>query len=216
MNAKTIKQLTKIAQERQVKDDPTHDFEHIKRVTNMAIKIAGTVGADLDVVIPAALFHDTVVYPKDSPQSAHEANESAEVAGELLRHIKSFPVDKIELVKTCISECSFTKGIMPGLLESKVLQDADMLESVGAVAVMRVFSAGGKMNRGFYLPTKTLQEKYEKEARTGVGMFYRRLFVIESRMHTALGKRLAKKRTIFLRTFLAQFTTELQEAGIIT
>lgn len=215
MNPKIIKQLHKIAEERQHKTDPSHDFEHVYRVYLMSMKIAKSVNADLDVVIPAALFHDTVVYRKDSPESLNEANESAEVAGGILNSIKEYPKEKIDDVKTCIRECSFTKGIKAELLESKVLQDADLLESVGALSIMRTFSSCGHMNRPFYNKKHPFQEKFEKNFPSGIGLFYRRLLVVEPRLHTKMAKKIGKQRTLFLKKFLLQVEKELKESGLI-
>jgi uncharacterized protein len=152
MNNELKDNLIKIAEERQIKDDPSHDFQHIIRVTNLATKIAESVGADLDIVIPAALFHDTVVYKKNSPESKNEAHESAEVAAVVLSSIEEYPKEKIAKVQTCIKECSFSKGINPESLESKVLQDADRLEATGAISIMRTFASNGHMNTPFYDP----------------------------------------------------------------
>jgi uncharacterized protein len=215
MTPKLIKQLRTIAEERQMKDDPSHDFGHVHRVFLMATKIGESVNADLDVVLPAALFHDTVVYKKDSPQSLNEANESAEVAGEILSTVKGFPKEKIENVKTCIRECSFTKGITAKLLESQVLQDADLLESVGAISIMRTFSSCGHMNRAFYNKKHPFYEKHEKDFPSGIGLFYRRLLAVEPRLHTKLAKKIGKQRTLFLKKFLNQFEKELKESGVI-
>jgi len=215
MNPKTVKKLKSIAQDRQTKEDPSHDFEHVKRVLDMAIKIGKSEKADLDVIIPAALFHDTVVYRKDSHQSKNETDESAEVAGIILKKIKNYPKEKIEDVKTCIRQCSFTKAIVPNLLESKVLQDADLLESTGALSIIRTFSSCGHMNRAFYNHQHPLSKKYERSFHSGVGLFYRRLLIAHKRLHSKLAKRIAIKRTAFLKTFLNQLKTELQESKII-
>jgi uncharacterized protein len=215
MNSKILKELKSIAEDKQIKGDPSHDFEHVRRVFNLALKIGKNVGADLDVVIPSALFHDTVVYRKDSKQSRNEANESAEVAGRILEKIKGYPKEKIDDVKTCIRQCSFTKGIVPDLLESKVLQDADLLESTGAISIARTFSSCGQMNRSFYNPRNPLKEKDERDFPSGVGLFYRRLLIAEKRLHSKLAKRIAKRRTAFIKKFLAQLEAELIESGII-
>ena len=110
------KKLIEIAREKQVKNDPSHDFQHILRVFNLAKKIGRSVKADLDIVVPAALFHDIVVYRKDHPNSKNETDESAEVAEKILSNVKNYPKEKIASVKTCIKQCSFTKGIVPDLL----------------------------------------------------------------------------------------------------
>lgn len=212
---KTLDDLKSLARDQQTKNDPSHDFEHVTRVMNMAIRIAKSVNADLDIVIPAALFQDTVVYRKDSPESRNECDESAEFAAKILEQTDGYPKEKIEAVKTCIRQCSFTKGIVPELLESKVLQDADMLEATGAISVLRTFSSCGQMNRPFYNRENPLSEEHEKDYASGVGLFYRRLLVVEKRLHTDLAKKIAKKRTEFLRQFLEQLKDELKEAEII-
>lgn len=215
MNKKLIKQLEEISESRQTKTDPSHDFQHIRRVTNLAIKIGKSVKADMDVVIPAALFHDTVIYRKDDPKSKNETDESAEITGNILNEIKEFPKDKIDRIKACIKECSFTKAPVPSSLESKVLQDADKLESTGAVSIMRTFSSGGLMQRGFYNPEDPFCKKGLDDTKmSGIWLFYKRLLVVEKRMHTPLAKKLAKRRTKFLKDFLNEFKKELVESDI--
>ncbi len=214
---KSLKEkLIKIAKEKQTKDDPSHDFQHILRVTNLAEKIAQEENADIEIVIPAALFHDSVVYPKNSPQSKNETEESAEYAEQVLKNFNEYPQSKIEKVKTCIRQCSFSKGIIPDLLEAKILQDADRLEATGAISIMRTFSSGGQMNHPFYLPEDPFYEKTELiPFSSGVELFYKRLLVVEKGMHTKLAKSIARRRTKFLEDFLAELKLELEESGII-
>jgi uncharacterized protein len=216
MNIALKNKLIKIAEERQVKDDPSHDFQHIVRVLNLAIKIGESVNADLDIIIPAALFHDTVVYKKNSAQSKNEAYESAEIAAEILNSIKDFSKEKTEKVKTCIKECSFSKGIKPESLESKVLQDADRLEATGAISIMRTFASTGHMNTPFYATEDPFCEKGAVNFRSGVDLFYNRLLIVEKTMHTDVAKKMARKRTEFLEKFLTQLREELVESEIIT
>lgn len=215
MSPELKQKLFEISESRQTKDDPSHDFQHIKRVTNMAIKIAESVGADLDIVIPAALFHDTIVYQKDTQQSKGEAQESAEIAESILNVIPDYPKQKIPAVKKCINECSFSKGIMPDTLESKVLQDADRLEATGAISIMRTFASSGQMKRPFYNTEDPFCENGANDFRAGIDLFYKRLLVVEKTMHTNLAKKVARKRTKFLEDFLVQFRDELVESGII-
>ena len=104
MNKLLEEKLINLAKERQVKDDPSHDFEHIRRVFSLAKKIGENESVDLDIVIPAALFHDTVVYRKDSPESKNETEESAIATGEILQNLEEYPHDKIPHVQACIRE----------------------------------------------------------------------------------------------------------------
>lgn len=215
MNNNLKKQLIEIAREKQTKNDPSHDFQHVIRVLNLALLIGKKGMADLDILIPAALFHDVVVYRKDHPNSKNETDESAEIAKQVLEKMKNYPKEKINKVVTCIKQCSFSKGIIPDLLESKILQDADRLEATGAISIMRTFSSGGQMNRQFYDPDDPFCQKGAVAFRSNLDLFYKRLLVVEKGMYTNLAKRMAKRRTVFLKTFLKELKMELKESGII-
>lgn len=198
----------------QIKTDPSHDWQHILRVTNLAEMIGSREKADLDILIPAALFHDIIVYPKNSPKSKLSSSESAAVATKVLNRLK-YPKAKIAKVADCISECSFSKGLKPSSLESKILQDADRLEATGAISIMRTFSTGGQMNRQFYDPTNPFNKSGVMQEPSGVRLFYQRLLVVEKTMNTATAKKIAKRRTKFLKDFLYEFKLELKESKII-
>lgn len=207
--------LIKIAREKQTKSDPSHDFQHIIRVLSLALEIGRNEGADPDILIPAALFHDIIVYRKDHPKSKNETDESALFAKKILRGLKDYPSAKINTVMTCIKQCSFSKGVQPDILEAKILQDADRLEATGAISIMRTFSSGGQMNRPFYDPADPFCQKGEVPFRSNLDLFYRRLLVVEKGMHTKLAKKIAKRRTLFLKEFLRELKQELIETKII-
>jgi uncharacterized protein len=208
MNNKLKNKLIKIAQEKISNDDASHDLEHALRVLANAERIAKEEKADLDIIVPAALFHDLIVYPKNHPE---KQEESAELAAKILDKITEFPKKKIEKIKICILECSFSKGIVPKLLESKILQDADGLEATGAISIMRTFSSTGQLKRPFYHPKDPFCDKREPESSCfALDLFYTRLLKVEARMHTKKAKEIAKRRTVFLRQFLKELELELQ------
>ncbi len=210
------KKLISIVRSKQTNKDPSHDFNHVFRVFNLAVKIGKKENADLDIIIPAALFHDIIIYPKNTLSSKNETNESAKFATDILENLKDYPKNKIEKVSICIKQCSFSKGIKPDLLESKILQDADMLESTGAILIMRTSSSGGQMNRQFYYPTDPFCKNGTIVGRSNLDLFYGRLLIVEKRMHTKFAKQLVKRRTLFIRKFLHELKSELKEANIIT
>lgn len=207
--------LILIARKYANKNDPSHDINHFLRVLALVEKIGKRERADMDILVPAALFHDVIVYKKNSRKSKNAAEESASLVKKILSKTKSYPQEKIEKVQTCIRECSFSKGIMPELLESKILQDADRLEATGAIAIMRTFSSGGQMNRQFYAPEDPFCKNGTIRFRSGIDLFYERLLIVERGMHTKDAKRMARGRTQFLRDFLKQFRVELQESGVL-
>ena len=204
-----IQKLIKKARERISKQDSSHDFGHALRVLANAEYIASIEGGDLEVIIPAALFHDVVIYPKNDPLSKLAATESAQVAKEILETL-DYPSEKIPLVMQAIEEHSYSNGIQPALLESRIIQDADRLEITGAIAIMRTFSSTGQMQRRFYdLEDPFCKQRLPGSKVSAIDFFYTRLMKVN--FHTSAAKRLAKKRTPFLHQFLKQLQKELTE-----
>ncbi len=215
MDKEIEKQLLKIAEKYQTRTDPSHDFNHVLRVLNLAKLIGEQENADFDIFIPAAIFHDIIIYRKDDPKSRYETDESATFAENILKDIKLYPQHKIKLVADCIKQCSFSKGIKATSLESKILQDADRLEATGAISIMRTFSSGGQMNRHFYNPENPFNKQNNTAKETNLDLFFNRLLIVEKRMNTKIAKNIAKGRTNFVNQFLKQLKTELKESSII-
>lgn len=210
MNAVLRSELIEIARERIPGLDVSHDFEHALRVLSNAERIAQKEGGDLDVLVPAALFHDLVVYQKDHPDTHKSQAESAAAAEKILSSLNGFTKEKIGKVKAGILECSFSKGLPPSSLESKILQDADGLEATGAISVMRTYSSTGQMKRPFYHPDDPFCEKREPHAPDfALDLFFERLLKVADRMHTETAKKIAERRTAFLKEFLSELKLEL-------
>jgi len=202
--------LVALASDKIMNKDTSHDFRHALRVLANAEMIAGYEKADMDIVVPAALFHDMVVYPKNSPKSKKSADESAEKAQKILTKINSFPREKIKDVCDAIRTCSFSKGIVPSTIEAKILQDADGLEATGAVSVMRTFSSTGQMKRLFYaLEDPFCRKRKPDDLKYAIDLFYTRLLKVAGRMHTKSARKIAERRTVFLREFLKEIRLEL-------
>ena len=173
--------------------------------------IAKEEHGDLDIIIPAALFHDLIVYPKDHINSYKSQKESANGAEKILYNINYYSKEKIDKIKTCIMECSFNKGIVPEMLESKILQDADGLEATGAISIMRTYSSTGQMKRPFYNSEDPFCKNRTPETTPvyALDLFYVRLLKVADRMHTETAKRIAIRRTEFLKDFLKELEMEL-------
>jgi uncharacterized protein len=212
MNQNLYNQLLKLGEEHSHPEDPTHDFSHIQRVLKNAEVIAASEGGDLDILVPAALFHDVVNYPKIDPRSVHASDESATWTVALLKTFPDYPQEKCDAVYDAIAKCSFNKGIVPTLLESKILQDADGLEATGAISILRTFASTGQYKRPFYNPEDTFCETREPDPLNfGLDLFYARLLKIIDRIHTPTARSIAERRHDFLLTFLEEVKLELAE-----
>ncbi len=209
----SIKERFISALKERINNDLSHDFGHAYRVMGLAARIAKEENADLDIVIPAALFHDSIVY-KGTENYYKEHAESAQFARDVLSKIQEYPQEKVEKVAYAISVCSYSTGILPETLEAKVLQDADMLESTGAVSIMRTFGSSMPMHvEAFYNVEDPFCESREPEpTRYSLDLFYQRLMKVSARMHTESARRIAKHRDEFINTFINEFRQELEEA----
>jgi len=191
-------------------NDPSHDGNHALQVLKNAEQIAQTEGGDLDILIPAALLHDVVIYAKNDPRSDQAPQESAELTKKILESHAEFPKEKIPLVMEVIERCSFNKIEEPATLEGKILRDADKLEATGAVSIMRTFSSGGQMGRPLYNREDPFAENRSADAKSqSLDLFYERLLIAKDRMYTKTAIEIADQRTKILHAFLEQLKKEI-------
>lgn len=190
--------------------DPGHDFAHVMRVFRAAEQIGRKEGADMEVLLAAALLHDIIVYPKGSEKRIKSADESAELAEKMLA-ARGWPADRIEKVAYCIRTHSYSKNLNPETLEAKILQDADRLDALGAIGIARTFSVGGSEMRRFYNPEDPFCRTGRKpeDTRWTMDHFKAKLLQLEKTMHTDAAKRVAYERTRFMEAFLAQMEKEI-------
>lgn len=205
-----LQRLRPIARERSAGADPAHDFQHVERVAASARAIASAEHADGVVAVGAALLHELFNYPKDHPDSARSGEECAEHAALVLRAEGWLP-SRIDAIAYCIRVHGFSRGIVPDTLEARVLQDADRLDAIGAIGVARCFATATAMKSAFYHPDDPFGRSGRAldDRRFAVDHFYRKLLVIEERLHTAAARALAAPRTRFMREFLAQIEREI-------
>lgn len=210
---KILKDKLVVSAAKLLKNDLSHSLDHIQRVMNLAIKIAKVEKADLDVVMPAALFHDIVVY-KGTKKQSRETEESAKIANQILRKTEGYPQAKIKKVTYAISVCSFSKNINPKTLEAKILQDADLLEATGAISIMRTFASSTIIgNRALYDSKDPFAEHRKPDDKQySLDLFFTRLLIAHNRMHTKTAKAMARRRTKFLKSFLTELRSEIKES----
>jgi uncharacterized protein len=117
--------------------DPVHDFDHVQRVYRLAECIGRAEGADLGILLAAALLHDAVEAAPDGggDRPGHHL-ASADFAGRVLA-AEGWPAERIEAVQHCIRSHRFRGGEAPRTLEARILFDADKLDVTGAIGVMR-------------------------------------------------------------------------------
>lgn len=192
-----------------MKNDPSHDFNHIMRVYKNAQKLCKKEKANKKLILSAVLLHDIVSYPKSDKRSKISSLKSAEEAKKLLKKL-NFSLDEIQIVSDAIRDHSFSRGNTPKTLEGQILQDADRLDAIGAIGIARVFAVGGSEKRPFYNNEDPFCKKRKPDDQVWtLDHFYKKLMKLESLMNTKAAKIEAKKRTKVLNAFLSELKREL-------
>ena len=191
---------------------PAHDFQHILRVYRNAEMISKKEkGADLDIVLAAALLHDLVVYPKGSMKAKHSVDESANIAKKILSEHNYYSSEKVEKIVYAIRTHSYSKRLIPSTLEGKILQDADRLDAIGAIGIARTFSVGGSENRSLYNSKDPFCESDREldDTRWTLDHIKKKLLILKNSMHTNTARDMAEQRTDFIESFLNQLRSEI-------
>ena len=190
---------------------PCHDWAHIQRTRWIGRKIALKEGADTYIVDLALLLHD-VADPKfktpDSPASA-------ELAREIMWECKVQSSVVIEVVSSIIEGLPFYgRGIVAPMLtlEGGVVQDADMLDAMGAIGIARAFTTGAIFGQPLYVPDDpapgSVKSSRAPRRASTIDHFRSKLLHLKRRMNTGEGKRLAKRRHSELAKFVHKFKKE--------
>ncbi len=186
-----------------------HDWWHVQRVWQLAVKIGKMENANLFLVEMAALLHDLDDWKLIGP------DQSMSLAVCWMKKL-GMPNHEIEQINQIIREVSF-KGAgvdtTPGSIEAKVVQDADRLDAIGAIGIARTFAYGGHKDRLIYdpaiLPTPHDSfEAYQKSTAPTINHFYEKLLLLKDRMNTQTGEKMAKVRHRFMEQYLEQFFYE--------
>lgn len=188
-----------------------HDWFHIERVYKNALLIAQSEECNHKVVKLAALLHDIADSKFNAgdetigPKIAREFLESENVNQTTIQHV----IDIIKNIsfKGGNTELSFTS------IELDIVQDADRLDAIGAIGIARAFNYGGFKNRSMFDPNiapvlKMSSEEYKNSQAPTINHFYEKLLLLNDKMNTNTGKKIAQERHQFMVTFLAQFYAE--------
>lgn len=191
--------------------DAAHDLSHLLRVALFTIKFSAG-RADPRECVAAALLHDHVNLPKNHPERARASELSAEAAGPILARA-GFSSEAILRIQAAIRDHSFSRGAIPTEALGRALQDADRLEAIGAIGLMRVFSTGARMGTGYFDPKDPwARDRALDDTRFSVDHFFTKLLKLPSTFLTEAGRAEAEKRARRLEGFLDDLADEIGEA----
>lgn len=206
-----------------------HDEAHCYRVANSAKLIAEHEdGADPRIAYIAGLLHDVLDAKLQDAETSLSASEQLRtILTADAKFLTSEEVDKIFLI---IKSVGYKNIIKEGYdafklpVEYRCVQDADLLDAIGAIGVARCMAFSGKRNRKLFGMSRVpngaqgiSHEEYMKAqvsaTDSAVDHFFDKLLTIAPRLTTKLGKAQAKQRHDFMCAFLKQLDIELGDCG---
>jgi uncharacterized protein len=177
---------------------PPDKFSHQPRLYGLARRLAGDQPFDDDLLFAAAWLHDLGVFVGHRPEepAALAAWDSVgyatrEAPGVLERI--GFPREKIPAVTELIR--THQPAATPASFEATLLRDADILEQLGAVAVLRTVSKVGRDTRFARFSD-------------ALGLLRRNVEELPGQLRLVAARRLAEPRVQAIRVFLAAAEAE--------
>ncbi len=188
-----------------------HDWWHILRVWNNVKTLLLHEQADRTICELAALLHDI------ADSKFHDGDETIgpRIAGDFLNGIGvATPI--VTHVQAIIGNLSYKASLGSVTFHSKeleIVQDADRLDALGAIGIVRAFHYGGFKNRELHKPgippnPQQDQETYKNSTAPTINHFYEKLLLLKDKMNTATARRIAEERHLFMERYLAQFYKE--------
>lgn len=208
---KKLKELAKSYFDQLDKEDFSHGFSHVERVTRLAIHIGRIEGADIEVLEAASLLHDIARGAEDKGVIEDHAVEAAKRASGILEEV-GFEEEKIENVIHCIAVHRSMEDKPAKTLEAKILQDADRLDALGVVDIARVI--GSKLQSEKYGGPIYVDEPYtgnqDKDKSAIHYLIYKskNLKRRPENFNTKTGKEMAEERFAYMEGYVDRFVKE--------
>ena len=188
--------------------DPAHDRGHAFRVTLWTVRLGGEE-IDIRNAIAAGLLHDVVNHPKNSSRRSLASADSATVARDLLPE-HGFSAVNIEVIAQAIVDHSYSFGAVPDSTLGKALQDADRLDALGALGIMRTVATGVRMGTSLFDPEDPwATNRPLDDHRFTLDHFFTKLLRLPETMQTPGGRVEANVRVKFMVAYLKQLGGEI-------
>ncbi len=180
---------------------PLDKYGHQPRLYALTVQIGQGMAYDDDVVFAAAYLHDLGVFIGHRPEEPERLSRwnhvsyTVEKAPGILNDA-GYPPEKIAAVLEVIQ--THQPHDVPATREAVILRDADILEQLGAIGILR---AVAKVGRDTRYPTFT----------PAVAFLQRNLDTLPAQIRLESTRRLAAPRIELLRSFLAGVADETGE-----
>lgn len=177
---------------------PPDKFSHQPRLYRLAVALAEGKAFDDDIVHAAAWLHDLGVFAGHRPEETEalaawdNTAYAMRQAPDVLKRF-GFPEEKVPAVVEAIR--THQPNAVPASFEATLLRDADILEQLGAVSILRTVSKVGRDTR--FVRFSDALRVLEKNARE-----------LPARLQLPSARELAAPRLTALLAFLSAAETE--------
>ncbi len=177
---------------------PVEKFGHQPRLYALAQRVGEGQAYDEDIVCAAAWLHDLGVFTGHRPEDPallarwNHVLYTVEKTPAILQSI-GFPESKVDAVVECIR--NHQPHDTPETIESTILRDADILEQLGAIGILRTACKVGRDTR-----FATFSD--------AVASLQKALDTLPAKLRLAASRALAEERIRTLRDFLAAVAAE--------
>jgi uncharacterized protein len=181
-----------------------HGWLHTTRVQRLSEIIAEAEGVDQFLATCAALLHD-IGRTLPGPEAEH-GRRSADLAAPFLQELHLTDEERCEILHAIRWHNS-------GRDDTKLLcvvRDADMLDALGAIGVMR--ACASRAHLPLYNGDSPFDGEFQRESRWVSDQIQYQLS-FEKWLNTATGKKMAKRRIRFMGCFIKQSKRELGESS---
>ena len=188
--------------------DASHDFTHIQRVVALALKILRVeqesqkeIQYDPTIVILGAMMHDV----GDRKYLAEGSTENPATIVTTTLVSLGAALDIAERVQVLVENVSHfheiynparVKEVLQAIPELGIVQDADRLETLGAIGIGRTFTYGGVRGR-------------DNGLQGNVDHFEDKLYGLTNKMKTTEGRRLSIVKTERIKMFEGWWNEEM-------
>jgi uncharacterized protein len=186
-----------------------HDYYHVARVVNLSLQIAEKEGfKDLPKVELLAWIHDLTDVKLVDDVKQEQLQLKTWLSSRL-------PEKEVAVLMQALSEIGYKGGQMNATTTlSKIVNDADKLDAIGAIGIARCFAFGAHKQQAMYVPTIKPQSfdteaEYRQLKSTSFNHISEKLLKLKDCLYTITAKELAKPRHDFLLQFVAQFEVEV-------
>lgn len=194
-------------------DASGHSVDHLERVLKYALHLQSKEGGDIKVIAIAAYVHDVhrimqnerkcFVSPKDSLDVVYSFIKDLDISERQKEHVL-YAVEHHE-------EYNFGEGVSVSDIESKIVQDADNLDAIGAMGIARAIRYSAAKGYPDYIVDVPLYRNEYTEAKediSAVHHIHNKLLRLGDYMNTKTAREIALKRNKIMENFRDAYIEE--------